>query len=236
MNTQKALTVAPLRDIDVQADLHTLVQDWTASLSLRVNSGELSAASRRTYLEGVQRFIGWCVERSLITDDVIREWMADMRGAKFKPATVNTWLSALRAFFSWAVGARRLPYNPAEGIRGAKRTDSRKHKRDALTSAEIRRVLAMPEDTPVGKRDRAILYLMAYTGARTIEVHRADLGDLRTEGDRLVLNVRGKGHEEADEVIVITHPQAEAALHDWLSVRGNKPGPLFTSLSHRSFD
>lgn len=236
MSTNNALTIAPLRDVEVQADLRNLIDDWHAALDLRVRTAELSAASRRTYSEGVQRFLDWCIGYSLITDDVIREWLADMRGAHFKPATVNTWLAGLRAFFSWAVGARRLPYNPAAGIKGAKRTDSRRHKREMLTSAEIRRVLAMPEDTPVGKRDRAMLYLMAYTGARTIEVHRADLGDLTTEADRLVLKVQGKGREEADEVIVVAHPQAQAALHDWLGVRGNKPGPLFTSRSPRSRD
>ncbi len=234
--TQQALTIAPLRDVDVQADLNDLVADWKAALDLRVKTAELSTASRRTYIEGVTRFLGWCVGYSVITDDVIREWLADMRGAGFKPATVNTFLAGLRAFFAWAVGARRLPYNPTEGIRGARRSDSRKHKREALTDAEIRRVLAMPDDSKVGKRDRAMIYLMAYTGARTIEVHRANLEYMHTEDNRLVLNVQGKGHEETDDVIVVVHPQAEAALHDWLGVRGSKPGPLFTSLSHRSLN
>jgi site-specific recombinase XerD len=234
MPKPNALIIAPQRDVEAQADLRALIADWHAALDLRVNTAELSAASRRTYTEGAQHFFDWCYGYSALTDDVIRDWIADLRGAAFKPATINTWLSGLRAFFAWAVGARRIPYNPAAGIKSAKRTDSRKHKREMLTSAEIRRVLALPEETPVGKRDRAILYLMAYTAARTIEVHRANLDQLRTESDRLVLKVQGKGREEADEIIVITHPQAEAALHDWLSVRGNKPGPLFTSLSPRT--
>lgn len=231
-----ALTLAPQRDVDVQSDLRALIADWQASLDLRVRTGELSAASLRTYQEGAQRFLDWCTGYSIITDEVIREWLADMRGAGFKPATANTWLAGLRAFFAWAVGARRLPYNPAAGIKSARRTDSRHHKREMLTRAEIRRVLALPEDSPGGKRDRALLYLMAYTAARTIEVHRANLEDLRTEADRLVLRVQGKGRQETDEVIVITNPAAEAALHDWLGVRGNRPGPLFTSLSPRSKD
>lgn len=234
VTTSKALTVAPLRDVDVQADLRSMLDDWQSVIALRVRSGELSEASRRTYVIGAMKFFDWCSGFSTITDNTIREWMAEMREAGRRPATVNTWLSGLRSFFAWAVGARRLPYNPAEGIRGAKRSDSRKHKRDMLTSDEIRRVLAIPEDTPAGKRDRAMLYLMAYTAARTIEVHRANWEDIHTEADRLVLLVQGKGHEEADEVIVIAHPLAESALHDWLSVRGNKPGPLFTSLSPRS--
>jgi integrase len=51
---------------------------------------------------------------------------------------------------------------------------------------------------------------------------------------RLVLYVTGKGHVEADAVIVIANHKAENTLYDWLTVRGDQPGPLFTSLSDRS--
>ena len=96
-------------------------------------------------------------------------------------------------------------------------------------------MLALPDPkTHTGARNLAILALMAYTGARTVEVHRADLADLRTEKGRLILDVTGKGHTEADSVVVLANPRVEAALHDWLSMRGDKPGPLFTSLSDRS--
>jgi site-specific recombinase XerD len=234
MSKSTAITIAPQRDIDLQADLLTLLAEWHASLDLRVRTGELSPASRRTYVDGVKRFFEWCSSYSSVTDDVIREWLGDLRGSGCKPASINTWLSGLRAFFAWAVGARRIPYNPASGIKSAKRSDSRQHKRDALTNSEVRRVLAMPDETPAGLRDRAIIYLMAYTAARTVEVHRADLEDLSTKANRPVLKVRGKGRAESDEVIVIANSEAEGAMHDWISVRGNKPGPLFTSLSPRN--
>ncbi len=233
MSATTALTIAPQRKIDVQSDLHIISLNWHNHLDLLVRTGELADASRRTYEEGARRFMDWCTTRA-VTDEIIREWLADMRGAGFKPATVNTWLSGLRAFFAWGVGARRLPYNPCEGIRGLKRTDSRTHKRDILSDVEVRRVLALPDETPGGKRDRAMLYLMAYTAARTIEVHRANLADLHTESGRMVLRVHGKGHEETDDVIVVAHPEAELAIHEWLAIRGAVMGPLFTSLSPRS--
>jgi site-specific recombinase XerD len=50
-----------------------------------------------------------------------------------------------------------------------------------------------------------------------------------------VLYVQGKGHAESDDFVVINE-QAESALAPWLSVRGEKSGPLFTSLSNRSKD
>jgi integrase/recombinase XerD len=78
------------------------------------------------------------------------------------------------------------------------------------------------------------LSLMGYTAARTVEVNRVDLADMRTEKGRLVLYVIGKGHIEADAVIVVANHKAENALYDWLAIRGNQPGLLFTSLSDRS--
>ena len=88
--------------------------------------------------------------------------------------------------------------------------------------------------TPAGARDRALLALMAYCAARSVELHRADLADVRTVSGKLVLQVRGKGRDEKDETLVIAHPDAEGAVRDWLGKRGEKSGPLFVSLSHRS--
>src|SRR5512139_1133977 len=113
MNTQTALTIAPLRSIEERADLRAMLDDWQATIALRVRSGELSETSRRTYVIGAMKFFDWCSGFSIVTDDTIREWMAELRANGRKPATVNTWLAGLRSFFSWAVGARRLPYNPA---------------------------------------------------------------------------------------------------------------------------
>ncbi|MBI3242340.1 MAG: tyrosine-type recombinase/integrase [Chloroflexi bacterium] len=236
----KSLTVTQPKAVTQDADILALVGEWHAALDLQVSAGELSPTSAETYKRGMGKFITWAERRTTVTDEAIREWKAALLSEGHKPGAVNTWLAGVRAFFAWAVGARRLIHNPAASVKGAKRTGTSKaHKRAALTDAEVLRVLAAPDrDTPAGKRDAAMLHLMAYTGARSVEVHRADVGDVRTEGGRLVLAVTGKGRAEADELIVIAHPDAEAALHDWLSARGNDPagGPLFTSLSNRARD
>ena len=69
-------------------------------------------------------------------------------------------------------------------------------------------MLAAPgQVTPQGKRDRATTCDDGLHRGR-VDLNRADLDDLRTEAGRLVLHVRGKGHTEADEVIVIAHAEA----------------------------
>ncbi|MBI5032472.1 MAG: tyrosine-type recombinase/integrase [Chloroflexi bacterium] len=49
-----------------------------------------------------------------------------------------------------------------------------------------------------------------------------------------MLNVRGKGRAEKDEVLVIAHPDAESAMRDWFATRGDDAGALFVSFSNRS--
>jgi integrase/recombinase XerD len=216
-------SLAPATD-----QVHALMRDWQAHLVLQVASGEISAATLQAYLRGWDKFWGWLLEQEIssVDGDALRRWTAELRLAGVKPNSINVWLAGVRAFFAWAVSARRLAVNPASGVRGARRKGtSRQHLRQSLTDAEVRRVLAAPDrQTPQGQRDYAILALKAYTGARDIELQRADLDDLRTRSGRLVLYVQGKGREEKDEFIVIAHPVAEEALYAWLARRGEKPG------------
>jgi site-specific recombinase XerD len=76
---------------------------------------------------------------------------------------------------------------------------------------------------------------MAYCGLRTVEIHRADIDNLGTEGERMVLHVQGKGHVEADEIAVIPKSQ-EPVIRAWLAERQqlSKSPALFVSLSNRT--
>ena len=92
----------------------------------------------------------------------------------------------------------------------------------------------MPDaSTAQGARDFAILNLFLFTAMRSVEINRSDLGDWQTIGNQQVIYYQGKGHDEKDAFKVIVEPVADA-VQLWLSYRGNKPGPLFTSLSDRS--
>jgi len=71
---------------------------------------------------------------------------------------------------------------------------------------------------------------------RTVEVSRANVDDLKTNG-RLLLWIWSKGHSEADEVAVIPVDQ-ERVIRAWLAERAkmeSKDNALFLSLSHRTY-
>ena len=76
---------------------------------------------------------------------------------------------------------------------------------------------------------------MVTGGLRTIEVSRADVGDLRTVGENTVLFVQGKGREEKTEYIKISAP-VEKAIRTYLKARDltTEEQPLFTSTSNNS--
>lgn len=81
-------------------------------------------------------------------------------------------------------------------------------------------------------RDRAILALMTTAGLRTIEVARADVGNIRFERGKTFLYVQGKGHSEADDKILLSK-QTYKAIQSYLKVRGkvSNNAPLFVSTS-----
>ena len=136
-------------------------------------------------------------------------------------------------FFAWTEQEGLYP-NVAKHLKGAK--VDREHKKDYLTSRQVREVLgAIDRSTEQGLRDYAMLFLMITGGLRTIEVTRANIEDLRNAGDNTVLYVQGKGREEKTEYIKISAP-AEQAIRAYLKARGSAPetAPLFASTSNNN--
>jgi integrase/recombinase XerC len=157
----------------------------------------------------------------------------ELKASGHKPTTVQSYITATKIFFSWTEQEGLYP-NIAERLKGAKL--DRNHKKDYLTSGQVKEVLAsVDRSTEQGLRDYAMLFLMITGGLRTIEVARADIGDLRTLGDGTVLFVQGKGREEKTEYIKISAP-AEKAIRAYLKARANTADadPLFTSTSHNN--
>ena len=156
-----------------------------------------------------------------------------LKASGYKPTTVQNYITACKIFFKWTSQEGYYP-NIAEHIKGAKL--SRDHKKDYLTSSQVKDILdSIEKDNIKGLRDYAILILMVTGGLRTIEVIRADIGDLRTVGAFTVLYVQGKGREEKTEYIKISAP-VEKAIRMYLQMRKttDETEPLFTSLSNNN--
>ena len=200
-----------------------------------INYLDASPKTVETYKKALRQFfnyIGVHGIRQPQREDVLA-FRDDLKASGLKPTTVQNYITATRIFFKWTEQEGLYP-NIAERVKGAKL--DKNHKKDYLTSRQAKEVLAgVQTDSEEGLRNYAILSLMVTGGLRTIEVSRADVGDLRTVGENTVLFVQGKGREEKTEYIKISAP-VEKAIRSYLKARENveEGQPLFTSTSNNS--
>lgn len=188
-----------------------------------------------TYTKALRQLGGYFAEHHIdkpTREDVIA-FREDLKATGHKPTTIQNYITAARLFFSWLEQAGIYP-NVAAHVKGAKL--DREHKKNYLTSRQVKAVLADIDRTTLqGKRDYAMLVLMVTGGLRTVEVERADIGDMQTLGDNTVLYIQGKGRDEKTEYVKLD-AHVEAAIRDYLKARGEaKPdAPLFASTSNNN--
>jgi integrase/recombinase XerC len=107
----------------------------------------------------------------------------------------------------------RVQANPAEGVRAPKVNRRLPHTLDADQLAHL---MELPGDTPLDRRDRAIMELFYSSGLRLSELVALDVTDMRSSDG--LLQVTGKGNK-ARRLPVGRF--AQAAIEDWLSERAH---------------
>lgn len=201
---------------------------------------DVRPTTARSYEVGLKSFAQYLSQRQISTPirkDVLayKAYLA----STYKPATVQTYMAAVRIFFRWTANTNLYP-NIADNIKGVR--SDRHHKKDYLTTNQTRNLLLSVDTTKLrGLRDKAMLALMVTAGLRTIEVVRADVGDIRTVGDEVVLYVLGKGQDEKNEFVRLPHKTHDLILQ-YLKERSTKQGlseltpdePLFASVSNNN--
>jgi integrase/recombinase XerC len=187
----------------------------------------------------VKTFLGWMTTAGITKpqrDDILC-FRKDME-AIHKPATVALLLVAVKLFFRFLADEGLYP-NVADHIKSPKQ--SKGYKKDYFVSSQINSILdKIDRSTLTGKRDYALI-LLAYTGGlRTIEISRADVSDMRINGNAEVLYIQGKGRDEKDDFVKIV-PEVAEAIREYLSfrdmgknIKDDEVRPLFTSCHHHN--
>lgn len=197
---------------------------------------DASPATVTTYKRAVNQFSEFLSKRNLkITEANKADILAYKQSLAeaHKAATVQLYIVALKAFFTWLANEGFYP-NIAEHIKGV-RLD-RGHKKEALAASQAHDIIAgIDTETPAGKRDYAIFTLLSVCGLRTIEAERANIEDLHNTAAGTVLYVQGKGHAEKGTPVKVPDGVARA-IRSYLATRPQaKPEePLFTSTSNNS--
>lgn len=216
------------RNIKPAMNIPSLVSDFLASLDVK-------EITRDAYRKGLERFLSWLSSNNLQQPDrgaviAFKEYLA---GSGLSANTVNSYLVAVKRFFAYLEGVKKYP-NIAKDVRGLKQP--RGHMREALTIPQVKDLLdQLNTSTLRGKRDFALVNLMARTGLRTIEVSRADIEDIKQEGGEALLFIQGKGRDAKDDFVILIEPTLKP-IRIYLKARSeaDPAGPLFASLSDRN--
>lgn len=195
---------------------------------------DASPKTVQTYSRAIRLFLNYLQDRGISepTRETVIEYRESLK-ADHKPSTVQNYIIAIRLFFQWTEQTGIYP-NVAQHVKGAK--ISKDHKKDYLTSSQVKTVLSgIDRRTAQGRRDFAIVALMVTGGLRDIEVHRANIEDLRTLGDDTVLYLQGKGRDERTDYVKVP-AEVEKAIRSSLADRPDAKGTesLFISLSNNS--
>lgn len=198
-------------------------------------SQDIGEGSRRTYGRNLKSFTSWIQENGQGEPgrQTILQYKKALEGQGLSPYTINGYMVTVRRFYAWAE-TEGFYRDITRGIKGVKRAKG--FKKDPLTVRQIKDLLAsIDRDSLEGKRDYALLNLLIRTGLRTIEVARADYGDIRQQGGEAVLWIQGKGRTSKDEFVLLT-PETLNPINTYLNARGRVKDnePLFASLSDRN--
>ncbi len=113
------------------------------------------------------------IDRCTNTDVV--SYLLHLKEADKSASTINRKLASLRSYYGFLLERKHIDVNPAVGVKAPK---VERKEIDYLTLEEVDKLLATPDDTVKGKRDRAILELMYATGIRVNEIIASNVEDV----------------------------------------------------------
>ena len=157
----------------------------------------------------------------------IRRFVAALHGKGQSPRSLARILSSWRGFYGWLARARAVATNPCAGVKAPR---APRNLPEVLSPDDAVRLVSREDDSPLGRRDRALFELAYSCGLRVAELTGLDIGAIDAAAGEV--RVTGKG---AKTRIVPVGAPALKAIAAWLPVRAGlaKPGEraLFVGLS-----
>lgn len=141
---------------------------------------KMSKNTLQAYYRDVQEFVAFEGERGItdLLDISSTEIIAFLHNLKYEgksAATLNRKLASVRSFFNYLMEIGLLKTNPTADIKSPK---IERKELEYLKIEEIDKLLATPDDSIRGIRDKAILEVLYATGIRVSELIDANLEDL----------------------------------------------------------
>lgn len=208
--------------------------DWSPLIERFVASQDVKDSSRKLYARTLRLFFAWVEKTGRNLNELRREDILSYKdyllSGGLSSLTAGSYLTSLRKFYEWTEGETIYP-NIAKSVKTPHRKQT--FRKQHLGEDASRDLLHYFEEKSL--RDFAIVNLALRTGLRTIEIVRANIGDITFKAGKRVLLVWGKGRDERDNFVLLTEKSWEPIKAYLETRKGAKAGdPLFVSDSRQN--
>jgi site-specific recombinase XerD len=194
--------------------------------------------TRAAYARAASDFFSWCGRHSLALAAVepvhVAAWVEGLGRDGLSAPSVKQRLAAVRMLFDWLVVGQVVPHNPAAPVRGPKHSAA-KGKTRMPTREEAKALLAaIPTDSVVGLRDRALIGTLLYTFARVSAATAMRVGDYYPVGKRWWVRLHEKGGKHHEMPCHHTLGEWLDAYIEAAGIEADRRGPLFRTAEGRT--
>lgn len=196
----------------------------------------VSEKSASTYITSLRQMNRYFTDNAIVNPsrDNLENWRDSLIEAGKSASTVQLYITSAKLFFRWTA-LEGIYSNIADNLKSRVKP-STGHKRDCLSAAQAKELIQVAGGKSIVEtRNQAIVALMSACGLRTIEVVRANVGDIRRKGGANFLYVQGKGRNDKAECVRLP-AQVEKLIRRYLKERGkvDADSPLFAGHSNRN--
>jgi len=220
--------------VKVAQEIVVAFQRTEEIVDMFIQSQDVKQSSKQLYRRTLKQYFNWVDARGYLLKDITRahilEYKESLLSSAMSSLTVGSYITSVRRFYEWTE-ANKFYLNVAKGIKTPKR--KQQFKKQPLLPEQATALLNYYQARTL--RDYAIINLLLRTGLRTIEVIRANVGDIIFKGSQRVLLIQGKGRDEKDNFVILTD-KTYKPIAEYLAIRGkvNDLEPLFYSTSNNS--
>ncbi|WP_052056095.1 tyrosine-type recombinase/integrase [Myxosarcina sp. GI1] len=226
-------------------------EEFEKYLSLTIADGNASVDTIKTYRSRVHQFLSWCKERelypALITQENIKEYRKHLVDSEKTSTTIRLSLLAIKHFYTACLADKLVKENPIVGVKAPRERREVGSTINYLSLEELQQVFDSVAPTLKIRgdkikqvqvlRDRILLGCMALQGCRSIEMYRANLGDISESYGQHFLKLDGKNSIRT--VVLRSDLGEEIARYRQARVKSgekvNADRPFFISLSNRRY-
>lgn len=201
-----------------------------------IASRHCSPNTAKTYRNAIRQLLKFFALNQIaepMTADV-DNFINTLREGNKSDSTIRLYTTTTKLFFAY-LSKNRIYHDVAADCAPLKLRKSSTHKKKALSDKQAKALLnAVKGNNLIALRDRAIIALCLQCGLRTVEISRANVGDLSDDGcDGFFMYVQGKGRIQKDAAVRVA-PAVRQLIDSYLNLRGvtDSDAPLFASMSN----